>query len=71
MAEKIDKSVQVFKLLSEIKQNIFWGAKDAIRKDQLKKRGQLIRFGHTKALLFQKKWHEMAKFPVLQKLTHM
>ena len=44
-----------FKLLSEIKQNIFWGAKDAIRKDQLKKRGQLIRFGHTKALLFEEK----------------
>ena len=38
-----------------------------------KKRGQLIRFVHTKALLFEeeKKWHEMSKFPVLQKLTHM
>ena len=44
-----------FELLSKIKRDIFWGAKDAIRKDQLKKRGQLIRFGHMKALLFKKK----------------
>ena len=31
----------------------------------------LIRFGHTKALLFEKIWHKMAIFPTLQKLTHM
>ena len=43
-----------FELLSKIKRDIFWGAKDAIRKNQLKKRGQLIRFEHTKALLFEK-----------------
>ena len=30
----------------------FWGPKDAINKQQLKNRGNLIRFGHTGALIF-------------------
>ena len=42
-----------------------------IGQDQLKNQRYIIRFGHTKALLFKKKWHEMAIFPALQKLTHM
>ena len=40
-------------------------------KDQLKNQIYLIRFGHTKALLFTKKCHILSKIPVLGNLTHM
>ena len=42
-----------------------------MQKIQLKNLIYLLRFGHTRALLFKKKGHEMAIFPVLGKLTHM
>ena len=47
------------------------GARDTIDQDQLKNQKYLIRFGHTKALLFSKKGHILAKIPVLGNLTHM
>ena len=45
--------------------------KDTIDSKQLKNQIYLLRFGHTRALLFKKKGHEMAISPVLGKLTHM
>ena len=49
----------------------FGDPKDTIDSKQLKNQIYLLRFGHTSALLLKKKWHEMAIFPVLGKLTHM
>ena len=49
----------------------FGDAKDTIDSKQLKNQIYLLRFGHTRALLFKKKGHEMAISPVLGKLTHM
>ena len=37
----------------------------------MKNEKYLIRFGHTKALLFKKKDHILAKIPVLGNLTHI
>ena len=49
----------------------FGDPKDTIDSKQLKNQIYLLRFGHTRALLFKKKGHEMAISPVLGKLTHM
>ena len=49
----------------------FGDVKDTIDSKQLKNQIYLLRFGHTRALLFKKKGHEMAISPVLGKLTHM
>ena len=49
----------------------FGDPKDTIDSKQLKNQIYLLRFGHTRALLFLKKGHEMAISPVLGKLTHM
>ena len=49
----------------------FADAKDTIDSKQLKNQIYLLRFGHTRALLFKKKGHEMTISPVLGKLTHM
>ena len=38
--------------------------------DQLKNQIYLIRLSYTKALLFERIWHEIAIFPALHKLTH-
>ena len=59
------------KIFSWARSGCFLGSQDPIGQDQLKNQVYLIRFGHTKALLFKKKWHERAIFPALQKLTHM
>ena len=59
------------KKLSRAKSRCFKGSPDPLGQDQLKNHVYLLRFGHTKALLFKKKWHETAIFPALQKLTHM
>ena len=37
----------------------------------MKNQVYLIRFGHTKALLFKKRDHILAKIPVLGNMTHM
>ena len=49
----------------------FGDAKDTIDSKQLKNKIYLLRFGHTRALLFNKKmtFHDIS--PVLGKLTHM
>ena len=39
--------------------------------NSFKKTAQLIRFSHSKALLFKEKLQEMAKIPILQKLTQL
>ena len=44
-----------FWLLSKIKRNIFWGAKDAIRKDQLKKTGPTYQVCAHEGLTFWRK----------------
>ena len=49
----------------------FGDPKDTIDSKQLKNQIYLLRFGHTRALLFKKKGHEMAISPVLGKLTHI
>ena len=49
----------------------FGDVKDTIDSKQLKNQIYLLRFGHTRALLFKKKGHKMAISPVLGKLTHM
>ena len=55
--------------IHEIKKCIL--VRDTIDQDQLKNQRYLIRFGHTKALLFSKKDHILAKIPVLGNLTHI
>ena len=43
------------KILSRARSRCFKGAQDPIGQDRLKNQVYLIRFGHTKALLFKKK----------------
>ena len=59
------------KNLSRARSRCFKGEQDPLGQDQLKNHVYLLRFGHTKALLFKKKWRETAIFPALQKLIHM
>ena len=50
---------------------IMEAVRDTIDQGQLKNQKYLIRFGHTKALLFSKKDQIWAKIPVLGKMTHI
>ena len=59
------------KKFSRARSKCFNDAQDPIGQDQLKNQIYLLRFSHTRALLFKKKWRETAIFPALQKLTHM
>ena len=52
-------------------QKFLQSEQDTIDQNQLKNQIYLLRFGHTNVLLFEKIWHEMAKIPALQNLTHI
>ena len=59
------------KKFPKIFQKFLQSEQDTIDQNQLKNQIYLIRFGHTKALLFKKKCHILSKIPVLGNLTHM
>ena len=65
------KKISGGKKFSKVKRRCFNDAQDPIGQDQLKNQIYLLRFSHTRALLFKKKWRETAIFPALQKLTHI
>ena len=61
-----------FKMGPQVQQKCFRHVQHMRNNWELRKRGYLIRFGHTGALLFlEKKDIKRPFFPALQKLTHM
>ena len=55
----------------QVQPKCLWHVKHMKNNWQLKKRGYLIRFSHTEALLLKRKRHSTAIFPFLHKLTHI
>ena len=59
------------KMAPQVQPKCCWHLQHMINNWQLKKRGYLIRFGHSGAPKIFKKCHILTIFPVLGKLTHM